>query len=118
MDRAELVDRLRAADVPEAFYDIDGVHAVPVQPDAYFFLRQEAAAAWTVGLRQRSQDSVLRRFGTEADACAYLYDKLTRSTPPPTAAAEPLDDLLANAEEIQRQAWEDYHRHRRPADDG
>ncbi|WP_445524921.1 hypothetical protein [Streptomyces cyslabdanicus] len=117
MDSAELVERLREADVPEAFYDIAGVHDVPVQPDAYYFLRREADA-WTVGLRQRSQDSVLRGFGTEAEACEYLYDTLTRMPPPPSGAAEPLEQLLANAEEIQRQAWEDFHGRCGEVDDG
>ncbi|QIY97236.1 hypothetical protein HEP87_28660 [Streptomyces sp. S1D4-11] len=117
MDSAELVERLREADVPEAFYEIAGVHDVPVQPDAYYFLCR-AADAWTVGLRQRSQDSVVRRFGTEAEACEYLYDTLTRMPPPPSGPAEPLDKLLANAEEIQRQAWEDFDGRRGAADDG
>ncbi|MEU7384772.1 MULTISPECIES: hypothetical protein [unclassified Streptomyces] len=116
MDSAELVERLREADVPEAFYDIAGVHDVPVQPDAYFFLRPEADA-WTVGLRQRSQDSAIRRFGSEAEACEYLYDRLTRIPPAPSEAAEPLEKLLADADEIQRQAWEDFHGCRGPADD-
>ncbi|MFF4487548.1 hypothetical protein ACFY0F_13810 [Streptomyces sp. NPDC001544] len=117
MDRAELVARLRQAGVPEAYYEIAGVHDVPVQPDAYYFLRQEADA-WTVGLRQRAQDSVMRRCGTEAEACAYLYDTLTRLPAPSSAAAEPLERLLSDAEEIQRQAWEDFRRGTGAAGDG
>ncbi|AOR36976.1 hypothetical protein BFF78_08995 [Streptomyces fodineus] len=110
MDGAELVERLREAAVPEAFYEIAGVHDVPVQPDAYYFLRPEADA-WTVGLRQRSKDSVIRRFATEAEACQYLYDTLTRLPSRPSGPVEPLEKLLANTEEIQRQAWEDFWRH-------
>ncbi|MEU6650320.1 hypothetical protein ABZ904_12900 [Streptomyces sp. NPDC046900] len=117
MDSAELVERLREADVPEAFYEIADVHDVPVQPDAYYFLRREADA-WTVGLRQRSQDRVIRRFGTEAEACEYLYDTLTQMPAPPSGAAEPLEKLLANADEIQRQACEDFYGRRGPADEG
>ncbi|MFD9000744.1 hypothetical protein ACFV0T_07150 [Streptomyces sp. NPDC059582] len=117
MDIAELVERLREADVPEAFYDIPGVHEVSVEPDAYYFLRREADA-WTVGVRQRSQDSAIRSFATEAEACAYLYDALIRSVSRPSGAAQPLDELLANAEEIQRQAWADFHRHDGAAGDG
>lgn len=116
MDSTELAERLREADVPEAFYEIAGVHDVPVQPDAYYFLSPEADA-WIVGLRQRSQDSVLRRFGTEAEACEYLYDTLTQMPPPPSGAAEPLEKLLANTEEIQRQAWDDFHARPGTADD-
>ncbi|MGW2650671.1 hypothetical protein ACWC2T_38755 [Streptomyces sp. NPDC001393] len=116
MDSAELVERLREAAVPEALYEIAGVHDVPIQLDAYYFLRREADA-WTVGLRQRSQDSVMRRFGTETEACAYLYDTLTHLPPPSSEAAEPLEELLANPEEIQRQAWEDFNRSRGTAGD-
>ncbi|MGW3206812.1 hypothetical protein [Streptomyces sp. NPDC001135] len=117
MDRAELVRRLREAEVPEAFYEIAGVHDVPVQPDAYYFLRREADT-WAVGMRQRSQDSVMRRFATETEACRYLYGTLTRMPTRPSGTAKPLEELLANAEEIQRQAWEDFERRRGAADDG
>ncbi|MEU2712965.1 hypothetical protein [Streptomyces sp. NPDC007205] len=116
MDSAELVERLRDAGVPGAFYEIAGIHDVPVEPDAYYFLSREADA-WTVGLRQRSQESVIRRFGTEAEACEYLYDTLTHLPRPSSEATEPLERLLANTEEIQRQAWEDFHRGSGAADD-
>ncbi|MFB7503106.1 hypothetical protein [Streptomyces broussonetiae] len=117
VDSAELVERLREADVPEAFYDIPGVHDVPIQLDAYYFLCREADG-WTVGLRQRSQDSVIRRFATETEACAYLYDTLIQLSSPPSGPAQPLEELLADTEEIQRQAWEDFDRRRGAADDG
>ncbi|MER5597190.1 hypothetical protein [Streptomyces sp. NPDC002265] len=109
MDRADLVGRLREAGVPDAFYDIPGVHEVSVQPDAFYFLEREADA-WAVGLRQRSRDSVMERFATEAQACAYLYDALLRALAPPPGPAESLDELLADPEEIQRQAWADFDR--------
>ncbi|MFF5024202.1 hypothetical protein ACWERI_33830 [Streptomyces collinus] len=109
MDSAELVSRLREAGVPEAYYEITGVHEVPVRPDAHYVMRHEAGV-WTVGVRQRSQDGATRRFGTEAEACAYLYAKLTALPPPPSGAAHPLEELLADPEEIQRQAWRDFER--------
>jgi hypothetical protein len=117
MNRAELVERLRQADVPEAFYDIPGVHDVPIQLDAYHFLRRDEDA-WTVGLRQRSEDNVIRRFGTEAEACEYLYDTLMRLPPPSSGPAEPLEKLLANTEETQQQAWDDFYGRHGSADDG
>ncbi|MFD7874220.1 hypothetical protein ACFV5G_08880 [Streptomyces sp. NPDC059766] len=117
MDRADLVARLREAGVPDAFYDIPGVHEVSVQPDAFYFLEREADA-WAVGLRQRSRDSVMERFATEAQACAYLYDALLRALAPPPGPAESLDELLADPEEIQRQAWADYDRRGRAPDGG
>ncbi|MFB7334945.1 hypothetical protein ACFC00_25335 [Streptomyces adustus] len=116
MDRADLAGRLREAGVPDAFYDIPGVHEVSVQPDAYYFL-ERAADAWTVGLRQRSRDSVMERFATEAEACAYLYDTLLRALASPPGPPESLDELLADPEEIQRQAWADFD-HRGGARDG
>ncbi|MEU6769693.1 hypothetical protein [Streptomyces sp. NPDC046759] len=116
MDSEELVERLRESGIPEAFYEIAGVHDVPVQPDAFYFLRREADA-WAVGLRQRSQDSVIRRFPTEAEACEYLYDTLVQLPAPSSKAAEPLEKLLADPDEIQRQAWADFFRHRGTAGD-
>jgi hypothetical protein len=109
LDGTELVARLRAAGVPEAFYEIAGVHEVPVEPDAYYFLRG-GADTWAVGLRQRSRDRVLARFRSEAEACRYLYDTLTSLPPPPSGPPQRLDELLADPEEIQRQAWEDFRR--------
>jgi len=107
MNRAELVERLRNADVPEALYEIPGVHDVPVQLDAFYFLRREADA-WVVGLRQRSRDQVMERFVTEAGACEYLYREITRVPPPEPDGS--LEELLADSEQMQQQAWEDFER--------
>ncbi|MGN5378495.1 hypothetical protein ACQ4WX_16705 [Streptomyces lasalocidi] len=93
MDSAELVERLREADVPEAFYDIPGIHDVPIQLDAYYFLCREGDG-WTVGLRQRSQDSVMQSFATETEACAYLYETLIQSHPPPPRRRSPWRNSL------------------------
>ncbi|MEU1486305.1 hypothetical protein [Streptomyces sp. NPDC005752] len=109
MDRTALTERLRREGVPDALYDIPGVHGVPVQLDAYYVLRPEGDA-WPVLLRQRGQDSVIARFGTEAEACLYLYDTLTDVPPPVPGGAERVDRLLADADAIQRQAEEDFER--------
>ncbi|WP_329139525.1 hypothetical protein OG552_33685 [Streptomyces sp. NBC_01476] len=113
MNRAELADRLRREGIPDALYEIPGVHAVPLQLDAAYFLRPEADA-WLVGLRQRGQDSVMARFGTEAEACGYLYDTVTRVPPPVPGGPERVARLLANSDEIQRRAQEDFERAPRP----
>jgi hypothetical protein len=113
MNRAELADRLSREGVPDALYDIPGVHPVPLQLDAAYFLRPEGDD-WLVGLRQRSQDSVLARFATEAEACARLYDVITQVPPPVPGAAERIAELLADSDEIQRRAWEDFERAPRP----
>ncbi|MFE7751585.1 hypothetical protein [Streptomyces sp. NPDC057428] len=109
MNRTELTERLRREGVPDALYDIPGVHGVPFQLDAYYVLRQEADA-WPVLMRQRGEDSVIERFGTEADACRYLYDTLTDVPPPVPGGAERVDRLLADADEIQRRAEADFER--------
>ncbi|MFE4691480.1 hypothetical protein ACFRH6_15630 [Streptomyces sp. NPDC056749] len=109
MNRTELTERLRREKVPDALYDIPGVHGVPVQLDAYYVLRPEGDA-WPVLLRQRGQEEVIARFGTEAEACGYLYDTLTDVPPPVPGAAERIDRLLTDAAEIQRRAEEDFER--------
>ncbi|MEE1776461.1 hypothetical protein AB0I87_03325 [Streptomyces sp. NPDC049952] len=109
MNRTELTERLRREEVPDALYEIPGVHGVPVQLDAYYVLRPEGDA-WPVLLRQRGQEEVIARFATEAEACDYLYDTLTDVPPPSPGGAARIERLLADAEEIQRQAEEDFER--------
>lgn len=109
MDRTELTERLRREGVPDALYEIPGVHGVPMQLDAYYVLRPEEDA-WPVLLRERGQESVIARFGTEAEACRYLYDTLVDVPPPVPGGAERVDRLLADADEIQRRAEEDFER--------
>lgn len=48
MDSSEFVETVRRAQVPDALYDIPGVHDIVVQPDAYYFLRPESGS-WVVG---------------------------------------------------------------------
>lgn len=119
MDRRELVRVLRADRVPDALYDIPGVHDIPVQPDAYYFLRP-ARGGWEVGLRERSRDRDTRWFGTEDAACRELRAKLTALPPPPGGGRERVEDVLADSEEIRRSAWRDFERalRERGAQDG
>ncbi|MFF4243695.1 hypothetical protein ACFYY2_04400 [Streptomyces sp. NPDC001822] len=117
MNRTELAERLRREGVPDALYEIPGVHGVPFQLDAYYVLRREADA-WPVLMRQRGEESVIERFGTEAEACGYLYATLTDVPPPVPGGAERVDRLLADADEIQRRAEEDFEQALGPEDDG
>ncbi|GAA2360141.1 hypothetical protein [Streptomyces cuspidosporus] len=119
MDRRELVRALRADRVPDALYDIPGVHDIPVQPDAYYFLRP-ARGGWEVGLRERSRDRDTSWFGTEDAACRELRAKLTALPPPPGGGRERVEDVLAHGEEIRRSAWRDFERalRERGAQDG
>ncbi|MDT0548072.1 MULTISPECIES: hypothetical protein [Streptomyces] len=109
MDRRELVRTLRADGIPDALYDIPGVHDIPVQPDAYYFLRP-AAGGWTVGLRERSRDRDTRWFSSEDAACRELRAKLSASPAPSPAGGEAVEDVLAESEEIRRRAWQDFER--------
>ncbi|GGX97313.1 hypothetical protein [Streptomyces anandii] len=108
MDRVELVERLRGAGVPDAWYEIAGVHDVVAAPDAHYFLRRESDGGWTVGLRERAVDRDVRRFAAEAEACAYLHARITRTPDPPPGPTQSLEALLADAEEARQQAWQDF----------
>ncbi|MES4907044.1 MULTISPECIES: hypothetical protein [unclassified Streptomyces] len=109
MDRRELVRALREERVPDALYDIPGVHDIPVQPDAYYFLRP-ATGGWVVGLRERSQDRDTSWFRSEDAACRDLRAKLIPPPAPLPPGGEGMEDVLAHSEEIQRQAWHDVER--------
>ena len=116
MNRTELADRLAREGTPDALYDIPGVHRVPIQLDAYYVLRPEGDD-WLVLLRQRGEDTVLARVPTEADACDSLYGLLARAPSPAPDAAERIAQALSHTDEIQAEAWEDFERAVRRADD-
>ncbi|MDF3300726.1 hypothetical protein [Streptomyces tropicalis] len=121
MDRTELVEALRAAGVPDAFYEVPGVPGLasaPAQVDASYFLRRDGDD-WVVGLHERGQDRDVRRFGDEDAACRDLLDRLAPAPSPAPGPAAPLDELLADSEGIQRRAWEDFEgTEGRPEDEG
>ena len=110
MNRHELVRTLRDARIPDALYDIPGVHDIPMRPDSYYYLRLEAGD-WVVGVADRAENSELRRFTAEDAACRYLYDRL-RELPSEAApdAAERIAETIAQRDEIQRQAWAAFDR--------
>src|SRR4051812_18614124 len=117
MDRDELINLLHHTPVPEAYYDIPGVHTPRMRPDAFYFLRRESDT-WVVGVCDRAQDIVLSRFDTEDGACQFLYDTLLRSYSPPSPdAPQHMVQVLRDRDEIQRKAWEAFERARR-GDDG
>lgn len=109
MDSRELVSTLRRERVPDALYDIPGIHDITVQPDAYYVLRPEQDH-WVVGIRERSEERGMRRFSTEDEACRYLYTRLTERPRPVPGGEQRIAEVLADREEIQRDAWEAFRR--------
>jgi hypothetical protein len=109
MDRNELVETLHRARVPDALYDIPGVHDIPIQPDAYYFLRP-GPDHWVVGLRERSRDRVMRRFPTEEDACEFLHARLMELPRQVSGDPERIAEVLSHADEIQQEAWRAFGR--------
>ncbi|WP_063734530.1 hypothetical protein [Streptomyces sp. RTd22] len=110
MDRTELVRVLRAEQVPDALYDIPGAADIEVQPDAYYFLRPAPDGGWVTGLWERSVDKDVSRFATEDEACQDLLAKLRARPRPPEAGQETVEELLAQNEELRRQAREEVER--------
>ncbi|ASQ95837.1 hypothetical protein [Streptomyces sp. 11-1-2] len=119
MDRTELVTTLRDEQVPDALYDIPGVQDIPVQPDAYYYLRPAADGGWETGLRERSLDRDISRFATEDEACRDLLEKLRARPRPPEGGGESVDELLAQGEDLRRWAREEVERalRERPPDE-
>ncbi|MFH9354530.1 hypothetical protein [Kitasatospora sp. NPDC017646] len=109
MDRFQLCRALRAAGVPQAYYEIPGCPRGPHRADRYFL--EERAGAWVVGVDERGQREVFERFADEARACRWLYDRLTDAGPAPVPATpEEMDALLRDSDGIQRRAREQFER--------
>jgi acetyl esterase/lipase len=106
MDRHELCDALRAAGVPAAYYEIPGCPGGPRPSDHYFL--EERDGRWLVGVHERDTRDVHESFPDEAQACRWLYDRLTYQGPPPSrpTLAE-AEELLHDSEGIARRAREE-----------
>ncbi|MGW3355950.1 hypothetical protein ACWDFL_11095 [Streptomyces bungoensis] len=110
MDRFQLCRALRAAGVPEAYYDIPGCTPGPRPPGDRYFL-EERDGQWIVGVSERGTREVLERFPDEDGACRRLHARLTDEGPPPVEATpEEIDVLLHDVEGIQRRAREAFER--------
>ena len=109
MDRFQLCQALRAAGVPEAYYEIPGCPHGPHLADRYFL--EECADLWCVGVHERGSREVFERFTDEDRACRWLYDRLTGEGPPPVPATPAeMDALLHDSDGIQRRAREELER--------
>ncbi|MET7380876.1 hypothetical protein ABZT08_18990 [Streptomyces sp. NPDC005526] len=110
MDRFQLCRALRAAGVPETYYEIPGCTHGPHPPTDRYFL-EERGGVWVVGIHERGSREVLERFPDEDGACRWLHDRLTDEGPPPVPATpEEIDALLHDSEGIQRRAREEFER--------
>ncbi|MGW5211208.1 hypothetical protein ACWEQO_08355 [Streptomyces sp. NPDC004051] len=110
MDRLQLCQALRAAGVPEAYYEIPGcTHGRRPVTDRYFL--EERDGQWVVGIHERGTREVLERFPAEDRACRWLHERLTAEGPPPvTATPAEIDALLHDSDGIQRRAREEFER--------
>jgi hypothetical protein len=109
MDRFQLGDALRAAGVPDAYYEIPGSPHGPYSADRYFL--EERAGVWVVGVHERGSTKVLERFAGQDEACQWLLDQLTDRGPSPVpATSEEVAALLHGSDDIQRRAREDFQR--------
>ena len=107
MDRCELVRALNRAGVADPLYEIPGVHEPWMRIDAFYVLRR-VDRDWTVGLNERGTEQVLERFPTEEGACRHLLGLLVPPGGPPPLGPGSAAEVLRHADEIQRQAWEQF----------
>lgn len=127
MDRFQLCRALRAAGVPETYYEIPGcTHERRPVTDRYFL--EQRGGQWVVGVHERGTREVLERFPAEDRACRWLHERLTAEGPPPVPATPAeTEALLHDSDGIQRRAREEFERAlaeargraaESPADDG
>lgn len=110
MNRFELHRALRAAEVPDAYYEIPGCTHGPYPADRYF-LEERPGGVWAVGVHERGTREAAACFPTESEACAWLYTRLTTDTPPPAEPTpEETETLLHRPEAPGRRAREAYER--------
>ncbi|MFE1248781.1 hypothetical protein [Streptomyces sp. NPDC058735] len=109
MDRFELCRALRAAGVPEAYYEVPGCPGGPSADDRYFL--EERDGLWCVGVHERGSREVFERFADEDRACRWLLDRLTDRGPAPVPLTpEERELLLHDSDGIQRRAREELER--------
>lgn len=68
-----LKDALRCANIDERFVSLDGSAR-----DESLVLEHDAVVGWTVYFSERGQRTGERIFGSEDQACQFIFDKLSR----------------------------------------
>jgi len=112
MNVRELQIALRQAGVDPHRYGIEGVPSDYRLSDGTPFLARQSDGRWFLGTSERGKESTLRVFDSEEQACAYLYEYLTRPRP----ALEPLTPeqeaaAFARAREVEEEdrRWRERH---------
>ena len=82
MNRSELVEALSAAGVDPRAYAVQGCPSGAGLAEGGVLLAQDDTGRWILGSRERGVVTVERYFGSEEEACGYLYGDLTRPRPP------------------------------------
>ncbi|MFC5720451.1 hypothetical protein ACFP1Z_09795 [Streptomyces gamaensis] len=77
MNRHEVREALRTAQVPDGLYRIEGIHEPFPPPTDYHFLRHRDGT-WESGFYERGHHDVTARFTDEAAACAHLLREVLR----------------------------------------
>ncbi|MFE4649142.1 hypothetical protein [Streptomyces sp. NPDC056707] len=109
MDRHQLCEALRAAGVPDAHYEVPGCPGGRPPHEGYYLAQREGE--WIVGVHERGRREVLETFADESRACAWLYERLTDESPPPSRlTTTEMDELLHDSEGIERRAREQLER--------
>jgi Tuberculosis necrotizing toxin len=80
--RAELVERLQRAGVPEHLYALVDLHPPPSWLESYYFLA-ERSERFVVGVHERGHDRIGADFGDEDAACRALRHELVFDELPP-----------------------------------
>jgi hypothetical protein len=73
MTKAELEQKLRDSGIRADAYSVEGG-----RHDERYCLDQPFAGTWAVYYSERGERTGERRFGSEAEACEYLFDLLIR----------------------------------------
>ncbi|MFI8933913.1 hypothetical protein ACIG3E_40365 [Streptomyces sp. NPDC053474] len=77
MDVHALRSALRAADVADGYYWIEGVHEPAPTPPDFAYLRGDGQGAWELGTYERGEWHPLARGLDEGEACRRMLRLLT-----------------------------------------
>jgi hypothetical protein len=83
MNRYELDRILQERDVPLSHYYIDGVSSGARESGQGMLVLSYRDPDWVVYSYDRGNEAAHRQFSSEAAACAWMFEQLTQTRPPP-----------------------------------